>query len=53
VPARGYEITKCDPREFIASGDYVVALVTIAGHARETPTVAQRTVDRPADMLVR
>lgn len=34
--ARGYEITKFDPREFISSGDYVVALVTIGGHARET-----------------
>ena len=38
--ARGYEITKFDPREFIASGDYVVALVTIAGHARETGVAA-------------
>lgn len=38
--ARGYEITKFDPREFISSGDYVVALVTIAGHARETGVAA-------------
>jgi ketosteroid isomerase-like protein len=34
--AASYEITKFDPREFIASGDHVVALVSIAGHVRET-----------------
>jgi ketosteroid isomerase-like protein len=38
--ARGYEITKFDPREFISAGDQVVALVTIAGHARETGVAA-------------
>jgi ketosteroid isomerase-like protein len=34
--ARSYEFTKFDPHDFISSGDYVVALVSIAGHARET-----------------
>ncbi len=34
--ARGHEITKFDPREFISSGDRVVALVSIAGVARGT-----------------
>jgi ketosteroid isomerase-like protein len=38
--ARGYEITKFDPREFISAGDHVVALVRIAGHARETGVAA-------------
>jgi ketosteroid isomerase-like protein len=35
-----YEITKFDPREFISSGEYVVALVSIAGHVRQTGIAA-------------
>ncbi len=42
--ARSFEITKFDPREFIASGDHVVALVNIGGHARETGIHANEEV---------
>jgi uncharacterized protein len=42
--AESYEITKFDPREFISSGDYVVALVSIAGHVRATGIQAAEEV---------
>jgi ketosteroid isomerase-like protein len=38
--AQSYEFTKFDPREFIASGEYVVALVSIAGRVRATDIAA-------------